>query len=192
MIVEADTPQGSRTGSSVMEVYAAKRIALTSEEAEISDGLRGEAVTVDLPGGSLFALLKTADGSRLDLHRAVTVALSGRMFTSLPDLSAMVGKLGGAFAGSATAELPRTDWPLFVRFRDMSDPTSVERVEPDATGIRRILVETTGDAVTQEIQKRLRWLTDGGLTLNVNGRPSVNPPFAGTIYQREFKTELER
>ena len=66
MTVEVQTPQGLKTGSSVYEVSARKHVALTSEEAERSAGVRGEALVVDLPGGPLFVLLKTPQGSAHD------------------------------------------------------------------------------------------------------------------------------
>jgi hypothetical protein len=56
---------------------------------------------------------------------------------------------------------------MLVRFRDLADPTSVERVEADnlaasfGPGVRlkRITVQTTRDAVTTGIQRKLGWLT---------------------------------
>lgn len=191
MTVEAETSQGMKAGSSVYEVYADKRLALTSEEAEISDGLRGQALVVDLPQGPVFALLKQDGNSGLYLHRAVTVALSGRMFKGLDDLIAMTGKLGGAFAGTARAELPRENWPMMVRFRDINDPASVEKVEPEAIGIRRIIVETTGDAVSTGIAKRLAWLGNEGAKGNVVSGPTTNHSLQETIRFYDFGSEFK-
>lgn len=49
---------------------------------------------------------------------------------------------------------------MMVRFRDLNDPKSVERVDPDAICVRRITAETTSDDVTTGIEKRLGWLRD--------------------------------
>lgn len=190
MTVEVETPQGLRTGSSVYEVYADKRLALTSEEAEISDGLRGQALIVDLPQGPVFALLKRDGTSGLYLHRAVTAALNGQMFKDLPDLIAMTGKLGGAFAGTAKAELPRKDWPLMVRFKDINDPKSVERVDPDAIGVKRILLETTSDDLTAGVEKRLSWI-ENGQKLGITPTPSAKGIPLGN-FRGLFSTELAK
>ena len=61
LTVEVDTPQGLRTGSSVIEVQTsvAGEYSIPSPGA-VSHRVRGEAVAVDLPGGqTLFALLRS-------------------------------------------------------------------------------------------------------------------------------------
>jgi hypothetical protein len=154
MTVEVDTPAGLKTGSSVMEVTAAREMFRTSETGEGGGGIRGEAVVVDLPDSPLFALLKLPD-AKGELSDYVTQALAGGdRFRDFNDYFAAVRKLGGWFH-SAKAELPREDWPMMVRFRDISDPKSVEQVDPDAAGIKRILLETTNDDVTTGIEKRM-------------------------------------
>lgn len=45
-----------------------------------------------------------------------------------------------------------------VRFRDINDPRTVEMVEPEAVGVKRILLEATQDPVTTGIEKRLGWM----------------------------------
>jgi len=157
MTVEVETPEGVRTGSSVYEAMASKSPALTSQEHEGSGGLRGEAVVVDLPGGPLFVTLKMpVAGETLD--GAATLALAPD--TRRGDVDAYVAavdRLGGTVG--AKAELPRKDWPLMVRFGDLGDPASAQEVNPDAIGVKRIVLETTGDAVTTGIEKWLAWLS---------------------------------
>jgi hypothetical protein len=65
-------------------------------------------------------------------------------------------RLGGE--NGTKADLPRADWPMILRFRDINDPKSVEQVDPEAIGVKRIMLETTGDEVTVGIEKRLGWL----------------------------------
>ena len=157
MTVEVETPQGLRTGSSVMEITSYKTMKLTSEEHAGSGSFRGEAVVVDRAAGPLFALLKN-DGTGQPLDTRVTSALSEEpSFRTVDDYVAAVGKLGGMF-GSAKAELPRADWPMMVRFRNLDDPKSVERVDPEAIGVKRIVVETTSDDVTRGIEKIIPWI----------------------------------
>ena len=187
MTVEVDTSQGIKTGSSVFQVTARKLAALTSEEAEVSDGLKGEAVIVDLTEGPVFVLLKSPQEA-LYLHRAATVALSGKMFTSLDELVDMVGDLGSWF-GSAKAELPAKEWPLMVRFGDIKDPKSLEAVDPAAIGVKRIVLETTSDDVTTGIENRLMWLP---AVYDMGIGPEFKPkgiPLGD--FKRLFSTELE-
>ena len=182
MTVEVDTPQGLKTGSGVYEVSARKLFALTSEEAEGSAGARGEATVVDLANGPLFVLLHNDDAGQ-PLHARVTAALApDAHIRNVEDYVATVGKLGGWFGG-AKAELPRADWPMMVRFRDVDDPKSLEKVDPDAVGVKRIWLETTSDDVTTGIEARLRWLGDRG---RVVSGPTTNPTLTDTIRHEAF------
>ena len=184
------TVEGAVTGSAVYEVLATKtRMVLLAEEKPGGSLLRGEALVLERSDGPVFVLLKRPDSGN-SLAAAVTYALA-------PDLPqgghenfwTAMGELGGWF-GSAKAELPRADWPLMVRFRDINDPRSVERVDPAAVGVKRIVLETTSDEVTTGIEKRLGWLRNGGLTLDPGGGPTVNPTFAQTVRQNAFSSEI--
>jgi hypothetical protein len=153
MTVEVATPLGVKTGSSVIEMVAETRVPLgTNSMSRYSGGLsRGEAAVVELSGGPLFVLLKDGDGSN-NYSGQLWHALNGGADLDNDDVMAFVAKMGG---GDYKAELPRAEWPMMVRFRDLNDPKSVERVDPAAAGVRRILLETTEDAVTVGIEKRL-------------------------------------
>ncbi|MEL7739057.1 hypothetical protein AAG614_11795 [Citromicrobium bathyomarinum] len=60
MTVQVETPGGVRTGSSVYEVSAENKVAITREMATRGWSVKGEAVAVDLPGGrALFAVRRT-------------------------------------------------------------------------------------------------------------------------------------
>ena len=147
MTVEVETPQGIKTGSSVYEVSGRRSVALTSEESKGSVSVRGEALVVDLPGGPLFVTLKMPVAGRTLAGPATRALAPDTKRGGFEALMAGVGKLGGIFA-SARAELPRQDWPLMVRFGNIADPTSVVEVDPEAAGVKRIVLETTGDEVT--------------------------------------------
>lgn len=105
-----------------------------------------------------------------------------------------VSKLGSWLAGTTSAELPRKEWPLMVRFRDVNDPTSVERVDPDTLGVKRVLLETTSEDVTMGIEKRLRWLREAWRSLDHRGGIdfSGNTSFAKQIKHGDFSTELPK
>ena len=172
MTVEIETPQGIRTGSSVMEEGAYKKLKLTSEEHGGCGYTHGEAVVVDLPDGPVFALLTLGDGQD-SLGYVVTNALVPDMKRADIDAYvATVAKLGRSRSGSVKADLPRlrdrganfrdnlyeTGWPVMVRFRDINVPKSVERLDPVKIGVKRIWAETTSDPVAKGIEKRLGWL----------------------------------
>ena len=171
LTVEVETPQGIKTGSSVMEAFASQGTLRLGDVSPSSGGLEGEAVVVDLPGGPIFALLTLGDGKN-PLDAVVTTALAPelRTYKGAGTYISAVRKLGHPWFGSFKAELsPNGDtggknparsareWPVFVRFRDINDPKSIERVNPQAVGVKHIWVETTGDPVTTGIEKRLVW-----------------------------------
>jgi hypothetical protein len=80
---------------------------------------------------------------------------------------------------------------MMVRFRDLNDPKSVERVDPEAAGVKRIIVETTGDDVTTGIEKRLGWLGKEGPRGNVVSGPTINPQLEETIRFYDFSSEFK-
>jgi hypothetical protein len=194
MTVEVETPEGVRTGSSVYEVTATKSPALTSEEHEGGGGLRGEAVVVDLPGGPLFVTLKMPVAGE-SLGAAATLALAPETRRGNVDAYvAAVDRLGGVSDGTK-AELPRKQWPLMVRFRDIADPASVEEAYPDAIGVKRILLETTHDEMTRGIEKKMpTWFKEMVANKSrLNGSSSVaisTNDLADNLGAGSFSTEI--
>jgi hypothetical protein len=158
MTVEVETPQGLRSGSAVYEVTAHRTLALTAQEHAGGGGTRGEAVVVDLPNGPMFVTLKMpVSGNDLGAVATLTLAPSTRR-GDVDSFIDAVRTLGDARDGEVKAALPRADWPLMVRFGDISDPKTVEQVDPDTIGVKRILLETTSDDVTTGIEKRIPWI----------------------------------
>jgi hypothetical protein len=137
----------------------------------------------------LFVLLKDGDGSN-NYSGQLWHALNGGADLDNDDVMAFVAKMGG---GDYKAELPRAEWPMMVRFRDLNDPKSVERVDPAAAGVRRILLETTKDDVTVGIEKRLGWLPNqnGSFVRRLSVPDPTNPPIAAILNKRDFSTELK-
>lgn len=168
MTVEVETPQGIKTGSSVIEVRLTRGMAI-GDSSGVSSSVRGEAVVVDLPDGPLFVLLQVPDAGP-PLQAIVPDALLGRRSSGPDEVMADTARLGSTWFSEYKAELPRhrnngfeqsdNGWPLMVRFRNIADPKSVEKVSPEAVGVKRIVVETTGDAVTTGIEKQIPWLVD--------------------------------
>lgn len=167
MTVEVDTPQGLRTGSSVMQVSSSKTPGpLIGEEHPLTTGLVGEAVAVDVqPEQTLFALIGNLPNGG-GLEGEVTKLFEPN--TIGPDAFVeSVGRLGRPSQVGRTAVLPREHYPTFVRFRDLADPKSVEAADPGnlaasfgpGVTLRRITVTITDDDVTTGIETRLGWLS---------------------------------
>jgi hypothetical protein len=172
--VEIDTPQGVRTGVSVIETTATEGSTWGGNGPGIHFSLKGDAVALDLGGGrTLFALLRGAGGSQGDgagfQARLMTDALrAGTTSTPALDVSAMdlMQARAAVKDAEATLDLPQGLYPMLVTFTDIADPKSVTRVEPadlaatfgPGVKLRRITVAVTDAAVTRGIGKRLGWL----------------------------------
>lgn len=196
MTVEVQTPQGVKTGYAVREVVSTRPPPLPAlGESRGSTSVRGEAVAVDLPDGqTLFALL-TSEGGDVDYAAHVP------------------GKKLGFAKGSTRVEGPVTIWPhppvqqgtewryafpMLVRFKDIADPKSVERVDKAnlaasfGTGyaLRRITVEKTGEPVTVGIVKRLAWLSEfPEPRLDGDYKGSTNPNLAEKLTHGAFRRD---
>lgn len=216
LTVEVDTPQGLRTGSSVIEVEAGE-VGTTLGGAGVQ--VRGEAVAVDLPGGqTLFALLRgdhepynfagsvmfrvtqmpprEPSDSKKRFGRRVKAVRANRKLNIIPRMRP------GYFAD---VDPPFSAYPMLVRFRDIADPTTVEWVDPDnlAAGfgdgvkLRQITVQLTEDDVTRDIEQRLSatfwrlWGSKHQDELN-KGNIRNNPYFGslrGRLSRNDFTTE---
>jgi hypothetical protein len=96
------------------------------------------------------------------------------------------------------AELPIDLFPMLVRFRDISDPLSVEKVDPanlsatlgPGVTLRRATIEITDDPVTTGIEERLPWLKElekrGGALdgSNTSTNNSLQNNLGGLSYRR--------
>lgn len=172
LTVEVDTPEGLRTGSSVIEV-ATRTVRPGSNPSGIavSFKVRGEAAAVDLgERGVLFALLKSEGTSewaaRIMMLLSPKYAGEGfiERFDNMHDLVGVI-ELPRTFPRHGFLD-ERSAYPMLVTFGDLADPTTVARVDPDdladsfgeGVSLRRITVEMTDDPVTTGIGERLGWL----------------------------------
>lgn len=187
MTVEVETPQGVKAGSSVYQVWAATNKAKLLPEEHARDwGVKGEAVTVDLGGGQyLFALMKTG---------AIQGDLAGMSMTALDpafhnDIVESAARIAAGDGVRSPAEVARADWPLLVRFRNLADPKSVEQVSPEVARVKRIVVETTSDAVTTGIEKQLGWLMrlNGGYLDGSTIGSAANKGMLAGYFSKEIK-----
>lgn len=167
MTVTVETPEGLKTGSAGREVIRHGGLYLPDSGPHYE--LKGEAVVVDLgKRGKLFATLQ---GIRLgidpDYGRSV-------IFTLFP------GK-GGPPKKTEKITLQLSQYPMFVAFKDIKDPLTVQQVlEVTQKGrnqyavaadhaeeifgvgvkIKGVTIEMTDTPVTQQIGALLPWLHD--------------------------------
>lgn len=195
LTVEVDTPLGLHTGSSVIEIeQTLVRAGSSPANQAVERRVRGEAVAVDLPGGTtLFVLLRSLN--EVDWAAYVFPKLApqrkGEPFAD---------QLDNVLEVTGVRVLPRMwpprlyvpespAYPLMVTFTDLADPTSVKLVNPDELAatfgkgmrLKRITVELTEDPVTVGIEERFAWWAErvaagGGLVpmvKNADGRFEV-------------------
>jgi hypothetical protein len=208
MTVTVDTPEGPRTGSSVVESTMAAG-PRPGDTGGIHYGLKGEAVAVPLPNGKvLFALLRSNTGGDAAGYHArlmqSAACREGRPSVR-PDPSLCGGpdwKLFRPWARKQqlAVELAPSQYPMFVTFGDLADPKSVRSASPAefASGfgpgyvLRRVSVQVTDDPVTTGIEGRLAWLPQvQGAIVPLSVReyppPGTRLPLHNTLTSMNFK-----
>ena len=187
LTVDVDTPQGLRSGSSVLEArirQSGKNSLLTPEARGVRTDLKGEAVTVEMPDGRLlFALLRRPGG-----YAGQIVGLFNYV-TPLPKFEgeyASVRRVEYLKEHGGAGVVPPERYPMLVTFDDINDPTSIREVDPgdlaasfgEGVSLRSIRVAITDDEVTTGIEKHLKWLpnTHGRLKpLPLDEHPEEGP-----------------
>jgi len=157
MTVVVDTPEGTRSGSSVIEVHARAGGFLSSNE--FVRGIKGEAVAVDLPGGkTLYALLRnTTQG-----YDAASVYANYAYRSLLPPTRDWREKFRELRSQRMPAALPAENYPIFVTFDDPKDATSARVIDPSdlsslgpGLSFGGVEIAITTDPVTVGIKHRL-------------------------------------
>lgn len=202
--VDVQTPQGDRSGYGVVESSVSSGMVFTGGGG-VEYRVTGEAIAVDLPGNLvLFSLLR----GRLGID-------SGTFFANLVNQAVAAGAkpvppLPNVFGPSEWKEerralraarpsmaLPASEYPLLGRFRDLSDPTSFEVVDPanlaasfgSGFALKQIVLSVTDQPSTSGIEARLRWLPNvyrriDARTFGPNEIPGGN--FQGLFTTKEF------
>ena len=175
LALEVETPEGLKTGASVIELRAADGPRSLAGLGAGHSGVvaqRGEAVAVDLgQRGVLFALL-SADGNRKKSLQEIDF-----VFAAFPreGRQAYDEIMRGLAKSKPKTQIPLDILPMLVRFRDIADPKSVERVDPNnlaaafgpGVTLKRATLEITDQPITTGIEKRLGWLR--GMMTNIDG-----------------------
>lgn len=220
LTVEVETPQGLRTGSSVIEVHTAMAGPNSiPSPGQIFMRAKGEAVAVDLPNGqTLFALLR----SDWDEDWATNAYLLQVPYPTQQEVKARAadGKwtaaaqfdlwMERALAAHGVFTLPRmrdlggrqvSGWPMFVRFRDIRDPATVDSIDPDKMAallgkgyaVRAITAARTEDPVQGQTSSHITaeflsiWATQRQLTLK-NG--VIDNPYLQTLAGRLTRNDF--
>lgn len=205
LTVIIDTPDGEVRGSSVtrIENVTSKGPLVLAEARGTRSYWTGEAVAVEVvPGKWLFALLGGEGGTdaghwayaAYDLNEAM--AQNGH-----PSIEAAMSKLR-AQPKNAPVPLPASGLPLMVKFADITDPTSVERIDPSdlATSfgpgvqLKAVTLEITDEPVTKgRVEAVLSWLSviwPNRLDGQRFGSIQTNYPLANSLSANAFSTEI--
>lgn len=203
LTVEVSTPEGVKTGFSVIEVtQRVVRPGSNPAGTAVERRVRGEAVSVDLPAGNtLFALLRSENNAEWASYVMQTLAshTKGESFEQqLDNMLELKGErvLPRMFPPVGHLD-ERSAYPLLVAFGDIDDPTSVKEVDPDELAaafgdgfsLKRITVQLTDDPVTSGIEQRLEWLPnyyDKMLDGNTNQTIRAKDRFANSLTQGDF------
>jgi hypothetical protein len=176
LTLEVQVDGEPKIGSGVIEVTY-RNVPQLWATSDLSIDVRGEAVTLDLGSrGTLFCLLRGNDDYWQGAEGIVPYAFGlGGFPRPIPQGIAKVRQLSGK------VDLPLDRLPLLVRFRDLSDPKTVEKVDPlniagnFGAGARllRASVEIvpsgiwplnragiTGEPISTGIERNLSWLPE--------------------------------
>ena len=213
LTVEVDTPEGLKTGSSVIEVRGQRNHDWVNPEGRgTRSSFKGEAVAVDLPGGkTLFALLVGVEGGGSDAMNYPWLAFQDRLKQSedyLDDLRLMRRWRGEIAPMPLTRSLqkrgvglgiqnPVACNPKLVTFSDLADPKTVIEVTPQTIGavfgsgvnLKRITIEITDDSITKRLSKRLPWLNDYFNKTFAGNRFAISRSLPDSLSAGAFTTE---
>ena len=190
--VHVDTPDGVRSGSSVYELWANwSNPGATSRVY----GQRGQAVAVDLPNGkTLFSLLSTNKDEFQGIIRMVLTTVDPEFDNTMVESTKKLSSYGTSDPYLVAPE----NYPLFVTFDNIQDPTSIKKVDAgdlstsfgEGYRLRAVTVQITDDeAVTKGIEDRLPKPRDKGF-YNWDGKS--NPNDGKTFSITDFSTGVSK
>lgn len=167
MTITVETPQGVRSGSSVIEVNTVKGRRL-GDDAGIGYRVRGEAAVVEMPNGqTMFATLQSkargVDYPAYLLHSALNNGVVSPPLSRSYEIGDWEAEEAEARTVKPSIVLAETDYPILARFRDRNDPKTVEVVDPsdlqadfgNQVKLHSISITVTTDPVTTGIATKL-------------------------------------
>lgn len=206
LTVEVETPEGPRSGSSIIEVDTSSGGLAIPTLGEVSSRVRGEAVAVDLPSGpTLFALLRSEDHGNWANFVMLKLAAPHQTEIYVP----FEEKFKTMLAHSGPIEVPAkwragypaetSAYPMLVTFGDPANPTSIKRVDPNdlhstyGLGVRlsSITVQLVEEGITtSNIDGRLPWLRT--LAGSIGERPEGGSIDDLPVEQRLTRADFRR
>lgn len=198
LALAVDTPEGVKSGFSVVEVDAWD---VSIPATGTMSRAKGEAVYVDLgerarpivavmaPYGPQKGGFRWGEGKPDIVELLRLYGEPAKSEETLIDRMRRLTRMRGPRI------LTASDLPVLVTFADINDSKSVLSVDPldlpAALGRdvkwNNITIEITNEPVTMGIEKKLPWLK--GLTTTLSGKPSrpTNEPQAGLLVASDFK-----
>jgi hypothetical protein len=157
LTVEVETPEGLRTGFAVRQVNWSAGRNITQEASTASMAHKGEAVMVDLPNGQTLFALMSPDGQETPMLAFGSATLDSSADRSVKELSP---------PARPEARYGDSGYPRLVRFRDINDLKTVEKVDPANLAasfgagyrLKRITTQIVDDDVTELVVKKLPWI----------------------------------
>jgi hypothetical protein len=180
LTVEVETPEGLRTGSSVIQVASHVSSKYALRPGDVTTQVTGEAAAIDLPGGKVLFALLTKPGSEEGANTYAFDALITKPWQGWEEYVRDVNEL---VRRRYVGVLPPKAYPMLVTFGDIHDPKSVQKADPTNLAVsfgpgvrlRQIVVQMTDDPVTAVIRRRLLWLGE-------YPKPSLNLTHQGGDY----------
>jgi hypothetical protein len=210
LALEAEADGTPVSVSGVREVSYSKQSQFAAQHELVID-VRGEALALDFgQRGTLFALLKGDTDDRSGAEWIVLRAFNfpgGGLPRPVEQGVSEVRRLSGK------VDLPLTSLPVLVRFRDINDPMTVEKLDPlnleksfgPGVKLTRATLEIvpaglwpfnwlgiTGEPITDSVEQKLSWLkgTRGGY---LDGKfAGGGPALSNALSGGDFKTGLYR
>jgi hypothetical protein len=179
LTLTVETPQGEVSGSGVVRVVWSDSPDLFGDAPHWHSKVRGEATVVDLGEEKyLFALIHGAE-------RLVPRVLDGGR---LPQDTDAVGPLAAEYATymyGTTHDVIRKATPMLVTFSDITDPTTVRRVDPDdlaasfgpGYSLKSVTLEITDEPVESGRVETLLYSW-----LQMRSGPKKDPPPLKVLY----------
>lgn len=174
--ISADTPNGVKLASGVIgfRLYGKDIFYFPGESRGVDLSFHGEAFALEVsPGKYLFVLLEHVP--RADL----------RYFPTKTDKDSVRRDAQRLSDNLPALTLNRADYPLLVTFRDISDPSTLERVDLDhfdrqfgpGCQLKSIEVSVSNETVTMgKLHHLLPWLNwiDSARTTLIPNPPSLS------------------
>lgn len=163
LTVEVDTPDGLKTGSSVLEDAFNPG---NSYEFSASRQTYGEAPTVDLGGGRYIFALLSGPTEKRSMQNMISQMFEYPEYPSPANSIKLVDRFAEANDSKPLIVIKPEDYPGLVTFDNVNDPKSVREVDPGRVRKMTVQVVDEDELLTQGIEKRFKWAVDGDITLS--------------------------